>query len=316
MPVTKNEIYAAIDLGTNALRAVIALKNGAQIRVVKNYRQPLRLGVDVFDNGKISAEKFVQTTQCFSELKNIFKLYKVTRVKAVATSAIRNASNGDELLNHIKKTTGIEVEKINGITEAMLIQKAASSQYDLAHHLTLYIDIGGGSVEYSVSLGDFLLGSKSFPIGTLRLLSCQNVEKMIETIQFTMIDVQSFVLPLTHGRPIEVCIGTGGNLRRMGKLRKQLLKKESSNFCTDVELEKILKKVAGMTLDQRIKTLDLKKDRADVIVPAMMVVLQSLKTFQIENLNLPKVGLKEGILLSMNPDGHYQLEGFSEEQEH
>jgi len=314
MPITKNEIYAAIDLGTNALRAVIALKSGAQIRVIKNYRQPLRLGVEVFEQGKISPEKFVQTTQCFSELKNIFKLYKVSRVKAVATSANRNAQNGDELLEHIHRTTGIEIEKINGITEAMLIQKAASSQYDLAHHLTLYIDIGGGSVEYSVSLGDFLLGSKSFPIGTLRLLSCQNIEKMIETIQFAMIDVQSFILPLTHGRPIEVCIGTGGNLRRMGKLRKQLLKKESSNFCTDKELDKILKKISGMTLDQRMKNLDLKKDRADVIVPAMMVVRQSMKTFQIENLNLPKVGLKEGILLSMNPDGHYQLEGFSDEE--
>lgn len=314
MTYKKNEIYAAIDLGTNALRAVIALKNGAQIRVIKNYRQPLRLGVDVFDNGKISAEKFVQTTQCFSELKNIFKMYKVTRHKAVATSAIRNAVNGDELLTHIKKTTGIEVEKINGVTEAMLIQKAAASQYNLAHHLTMYIDIGGGSVEYSLSLGEFLLGSRSFPIGTLRLLSCTSFEKMIETIQYTMIDVQSFILPLSHGRPIEICIGTGGNLRRMGKLRKQLLNKQSTNFCTNKELEKILKKVSSMTVEQRMKNLDLKKDRADVIVPAMLVVLQSLKTFQIENINMPKVGLKEGILLSMNPDGHYQLEGFSEEE--
>ncbi len=291
--------YAAIDLGTNALRAVIARKCPQGIRIVKNYRHPLRLGIEVFNQGLISPEKMQETIFCFKKLKQIVKKHDVSRLRAVGTSALRNAQNAHELIEEIWLQSGILLEKIDGLAEAKLIQSAASSQYILDDKLVLYLDIGGGSIEFSLSTAEELIFCKSYPLGTIRMLSLGERKKMKEGLKIGISQAMAEVKQAIGNKKIDVFIGTGGNLRRMGKLRVKMLKKNGSNYIKRRELAQICLRIEKMTLKQRMQQLDMRKDRADVIEPAMIAVLYTMKALKLENINLPKVGLKEGLLLTL-----------------
>lgn len=288
---------AAIDIGSNAMRAAFAtLFDNGHLRIFKNYRYPIRLGEDVFSNGRLSKNKIKITEAAFNELFIKLAKHKITEVHAVATSALRDAQNSKQVIDLINKQTGIKIKVINGRKEADLIKNAVETIIPFKRKIALLIDIGGGSTEITLTKNNKILFSKSYQYGTVRLLKsihANNIEKDIEDFSKK---VRTQLQKYLKGEEINICIGTGGNLRRMGKLRLQIFKKPT-NRVTLVELNAMYSEVVNLPVSQRVERFSLRIDRADVIVPAMAMIEQILIDNNIYEILLPKVGLKEGVLL-------------------
>ncbi len=292
------ETIAAIDLGSNALRAVIARKDGDKLEIVKSFREPLRLGEDVFNNGMISELKMQKTEEAFIKLFHIFTEYNVTDIKAMATSAMRDSKNGPILAKRIAHSTGIEIETIRGNEEAQVIFNAVKSQVNLKRKNAILMDIGGGSTELILVKNEDILAVESFNVGTVRLLKLDHgpLEKEISNQMEKMIQ---FIKSHFKLKDIDLFIGTGGNLRRIGKIRKKILGKPSSELAMFDEIHHMEEAILSMSYVDRIRRLELDQNRADVILPAIMLTHHLMQKLKIEKIHLPKVGLKEGIILSM-----------------
>lgn len=299
--INQNNI-AAIDIGSNALRAVMARMQGDDIHIIENYREALRLGDDVFFTGAIGNKKIEETQNCFIKLLHLFAGKNITHVRAVATSAMRNASNGKMLAENIKKITGIDIEIIDGITEASLIHQAVQSQYKMSNKVAVLIDIGGGSTEITLTHGDRVLDCKSFKIGTVRLLHNLNHQEVEMKINKQLDAINQFIMATLKNRTIDICVGTGGNLRRLGKLRRKILFKSSTSFSSISDVNIIYNLLSNLSFEERMNRLDMRPDRADVIIPATYIIKKIMETLNIQNINLPNVGLKEGLLISMSPN--------------
>lgn len=298
----KDQKYLAIDIGSNAMRAVYGiLDKNSDLDIIDNLRFPLRLGEDVFKGKKISSHKFELTLNAFSQICEFIERNDIQQVKAIATSAIRDSKNGHKLIELIRSKYDISVKIINGQEEAKIISKAILSNYTHITQKALLIDIGGGSTEITLMESDQVLYSKSFQTGTLRLLQLETVKKIQE-------EAKSFINKLYQEleennllEGIETCIGSGGNLRRMGKLRKTFFNRSPSKLFQS-ELIAINLEVKKLSLDQRINFLSMRRDRADVIIPAMCLIEELLIKFDQSEIFLPRVGLKEGLLLDMIKD--------------
>jgi len=293
------EALAAIDLGSNALRAIIVRKSGEELVVVKNMRAPLRLGEDVFNTGVISPEKMIRTEEAFITLLHTFMEYNVTQVRSMATSAMRDAQNGPELAARILKTTGIEIETIGGRLEAQIIFSAVRTQINLKNKTALLMDIGGGSTELIAVKDEKIIGVHSFNVGTVRLLRYADPQDLELRIKLQMVKMLKFIREHFGKKKPDLFIGTGGNLRRIGKIRKKILGKETSQLATFNEVTHMEEAILSMSFVDRIRRLELDQNRADVILPAIMLTHHLMRDLKIEKIHLPKVGLKEGIILSM-----------------
>ncbi len=293
------EALAAIDLGSNALRASIAVKIPEGIQVVRNIRVPLRLGEDVFSLGKISDEKMNLTEEAFIRLLHLFTEYNVTMASAKATSAMRDSKNGQELAQRILHTTGIEIETISGIEEARMIFSAVRGQIPMAKKTALLMDIGGGSTELIVVKDEQIVGVHSFNVGTVRLLRYKNQEDLELRIRLQVQKMLRFIEKHLGKKKPDLFIGTGGNLRRIGKIRKKILRKETSLMALYREISHMEESIFSMSYVDRIRRLELDQNRADVILPAIMLTKILMQELKLEKIHLPKVGLKEGIMLSM-----------------
>lgn len=293
---------AAIDIGSNALRAVIARPKGAKIEVLKEVREPLRLGEDVFYKGVITPEKCIQMEDTFIRLLHLFTAYGVRDVRAVATSAMRDAGNASALVNNIAHYTGIEIETIRGREEALVIYEAVRAELNLKKKTTVLMDIGGGSTEISLVVQGELVATHSFNIGTVRLLAHTDPEEMEIRIHVATQKMLQFVQAHLGRRKVEVFIGTGGNLRRIGKIRRKVMKK-SGEECSFSEITRMSEILQTMSLVERIRELELDGNRADVILPATLIVRSFMRGLGAKKILLPYVGLKEGIILSMLDQG-------------
>lgn len=299
--VLKLETFAAIDLGSNALRAVIARKNGEEVEVIKSFREPLRLGEDVFSTGLISPEKMRKTEEAFIKLFHIFTEYNVTSTRAMATSAMRDSKNGSILAQRIAKYTGIEIETIKGSEEAEVIFRAVKSQLNLKKKNALLMDIGGGSTELIIVKDEKVLAVESFNVGTVRLLKL-NQDELEREINLQMEKMLTFIKIHMKVKDIDLFIGTGGNLRRIGKIRKRILGRPTSQLAMFDEIHHMEQAILSMSYVDRIRRLELDQNRADVILPAIMLTHHLMERLKISKIHLPKVGLKEGIILSMLPN--------------
>ncbi|MEY4973662.1 MAG: hypothetical protein RLZZ55_449 [Bacteroidota bacterium] len=283
--------FAAIDIGTNAARLligeVLVNESGLQIQKLGYYRSPLRLGADVFGKGKIGATKlkqFIQTMQAFQLLASA---HQVTELRAVATSAMREASNNKKVAKEIFQATGLQIEVISGEEEAKLIFSA----FELLHlgQKTQYIvvDVGGGSTEISVFEDGQRRASKSFELGTLRILN-QKIDSNIWSDFTTWIQ--------THAKVNEphLVFGTGGNINRALKMLPNKKDKISRK-----DLLQLHSQLASLSIDQRIEQFQLKADRADVIVPALEIYIAALAALEQDQIVVPKIGLADGILLEL-----------------
>lgn len=298
----KQTTFGAIDLGSNALRALIARRRGNELMVIKSFRVPLRLGEDVFNGGFISDRKLEQTENAFIELFHSFAAYGVTEVRAMATSAMRDAINGPLLAERILKSTGIEIEIIRGKEEARLICEAVKSQLDFRDHSVLLMDIGGGSTELTLIRKGEIIGVKSFNVGTVRLLHYKSQVELEQKINFELERMLAFIREHYGKKKPEFFVGTGGNLRRIGKIRKKTLGKPTSQLATFSEISHMEDIILSMSYIDRIRGLELTENQADVILPATMLTQKLMHKLKLNEILLPKVGLKEGILLSMQEE--------------
>jgi exopolyphosphatase/guanosine-5'-triphosphate,3'-diphosphate pyrophosphatase len=296
---------AAIDVGTNAMRLVIgSVHPDHRIELLENIREPVRLGTDVFAKGPISEETTERAIEAFLKFKRLIDRYGVDHAKAVATSATREAQNSDIFIDRLAQATGIELTAIGAEEEARLIHLAVAGRVNLKNKRAILVDIGGGSVEVTLVSDGSILATVSFNMGTVRLLQKLEQEKVGEQ-RFNQLvreyadATRKWIQTKVEQQKIDLCIGTGGNVEALGDLRKRLFNKESPFAIGRGELDALVEALQKTTFAERIQNLYLRPDRADVIVPASIVLQTVTRQAGVDQLLIPHVGLKDGLLLDI-----------------
>jgi len=283
--------YAAIDIGSNAVRLLIAdiLEKSNTITYSKNtlLRVPLRLGDDAFIEKHISEGKFQDIVKTMQAFRSLMDVYKVNDYMACATSAMRDADNGAEVVAACKKS-GIDIQIIDGGIEAEIIYNSYFNDKIDKNKVYLYIDVGGGSTEISLFANGNLAASKSFNLGTIRILDNQDKPE-------TWDEMKRWVKEKTKGYKNIYGIGTGGNINRLSKLANE---KEDKPM-TYAKLKALYDYLNSYSLKDRIHELGLRSDRADVIIPASEIFLTIMKVGHLKNIVAPRVGLVDGIIQTL-----------------
>lgn len=288
--------FAAIDIGSNAIRLlfeyVYETKNGPVFYKDELIRVPVRLGEEAFSDGKFSDKKIQQVVKTMIAFRNLIDVHQPLAYKAYATSAMRDANNSEELISEIKRTSGIKVEIISGDAESSKILQFPLLQNGLhPNQCYLYIDVGGGSTELAFFGNQTLIANKSFNIGTIRLLNdLVSDETWNEAAQW-----------LLKNKPVanEIsAIGVGGNINKVIKMYGR----PNHPSLSLTTLKKIITQLESLTMLERVRTLGLKPDRADVIVPAIKIYIHVLKYSGIHTMHVPKQGLSDGMISELYRD--------------
>ncbi len=290
---------AAIDIGSNAIRESVAEVNtNGEYKILYRNRIPLRLGGEVFSEGKITERTLNKLLDTFIRIKQKFESHNVDIIRAVATSALRNSENRKDVSRLVHEKSGIVIHIIDGFHEAKLIYQAVRSAMDLSSGDFLIMDLGGGSLELTAVRDGRFVECHTFKLGALRLQHLENdsPEKKMEHILQKKESIIKF-LKSSFGNDLEgiKLIGTGGNPRRMGKLRKRFLQKETSEYVLLEEMKYFHKELKDLDLSERVSKFDLRKDRADVIYQAFEVFIMMSELIGTEKIGLPRVGLINGI---------------------
>ncbi|MBK8823517.1 MAG: Ppx/GppA family phosphatase [Anaerolineales bacterium] len=299
------QIIAAIDVGSNAMRMVVGrIVYEGKVEAVENLRLPVRLGQDAFTTGMVSDETAQQAVDAFTRFRRIADNHKVEKIRAVATSAMRELVNGDLLIDRIARSTGIEIETISGEEEARLIHLAVSQAVNLKNKHVLLIDIGGGSVEVTLSQNGNILSTESYNMGTVRLLKKLSGEKNAAMPFHKLVREYAEAARRRIDREIgskkiDICVGTGGNIEEMGRLREKIFKRDSDRAITLEELDTLVETLSRLKVEERMRKFKLKPDRADVILPASIVLQMIVHEAKIKEVTIPNVGLKDGVLWDM-----------------
>jgi exopolyphosphatase/guanosine-5'-triphosphate,3'-diphosphate pyrophosphatase len=284
--------FGAIDIGTNAARLLVGevCADGAHhyVKKISYTRIPLRLGDDVFEDGKISKVKqdhFVDSVLAFKLIAGIFE---VEQLRVVATSAMREAKNADKVISKVKVKTGIDIEVISGQEEAELIFGTFMLLDFDKKSSFIVVDVGGGSTEISVFENGTKTASKSFEIGTIRLLKEKvNLSLWDEMSQWLQKNVD---LKTPHQ-----LFGTGGNINKIHKIIG--LKDKTP---VDIKnMNKLVENLNELSIEERIDRFQLKPDRADVIVPALQIYLHVMTKLNCTEISVPKIGLSDGMIYDM-----------------
>ncbi len=290
----KNGYYGSIDIGTNAARMVIknvSLSGGKLTSFkVQEVRVPLRLGADVFRYGTIREKKEEQLVKTVSAFKSLMEIYDVLDFEALATSALREAENGKDVIDRIRKETGVNVEIISGEREANTISKIGND-LKLDEGKYVFVDVGGGSTEITIYVKGNTVYSQSFPLGTLRILAKADKEETWEVMKKLLRKYKS-----EYGR-MDI-VGTGGNINRYWKMSGHKDKK-GIHVLPVRDLEKEYKTLKEMDVTERMSKFKLKPDRADVIIPAGYIFLLVADLINAEDILVPLVGLGDGIVDSL-----------------
>jgi exopolyphosphatase/guanosine-5'-triphosphate,3'-diphosphate pyrophosphatase len=283
---------AAIDIGSNAIRLLIeeVRQFNGQIRIdkVSLTRVPVRLGEDVFTSGSISEEKIRQLVKTMRAFWYIMDVHQVEMFRVCATSAMREAKNRRKVVDTVEREANFKIEILSGDEEANLIFRNYVSQNLNTKENYLFVDVGGGSTELTLIKKGVRVKSRSFNIGTVRLLSGsidKKIWKSVETWLSTHA-VKSGSL---------VAIGTGGNVNTLFKLQG----KKPQETITSLEIKNLYKTLSSVDLDERIFNFKLRPDRADVILPACEIYLKIMTSAGIKKMIVPKIGLSDGMILNM-----------------
>ena len=290
---------ASIDIGSNAIRLFVGQSTpSGRVRVLEDTRASVRLGKDAFSAGYIRPVTQTELVRALNSFRLICDRLKVDRIRAVGTSALRDSSNSQKVLALLRSRTGIDVKLIDGRHEAALLHKAVSHVLNLNDGTALLIDMGGGSLEVVVSKHGRLITKKSLPLGTVRLLSKVKskgrYEDFAEFVRSPLYRLR-FQLLGQKQNAVDLMVGTGGNLRALGKLCYRLGLSRSRNRFQRAHLEALALRLFRLNPAQRMKRFQLRKDRADVIAPAIVVTLELMRIFEIDEIAVPNVGLKNGL---------------------
>lgn len=281
--------YASIDIGSNAVRLLIAdiSDTSEPVTFKKNtlIRVPLRLGDDAFIDKKISAKKIDHLVKTMHAFHSLMDVYGVTDYRACATSAMREAVNGPEIVEKVKAEAGINLEIVGGQIEANIIYASHFEEKLDKKKNYLYIDVGGGSTELSFFSDNALVASQSFNIGTIRILDNQDKDE-------TWKEMERFIQSNTKSYKNITGIGTGGNINKLFKLSEE---KEGKPLAYN-KLKSLHHHLSSYSLKDRIYILGLNQDRADVIIPAALIFLTVMRWANIKNIFVPKVGMVDGII--------------------
>ena len=289
----KRKKYGAIDIGSNAIRLLLVnvfTENGVStFKKVSLTRVPLRLGEDVFMDGKISQEKAIDFERTMIAFEHLMKVHKVDQYRATATAAMRDASNGSGIVEDVRERTGINIEVISGDEEAKIIRSTHVQDRLTAGQDFLYVDVGGGSTEISLFVNGDMAASRSFNIGTIRLLKDQVNAAKWDEMQVWLDDITK------NYKGLEI-IGSGGNINKIYKI----LNKQDWQAINYDELKGVVRELADMTYEQRIMVYRLHPDRADVIVHAGLIFQRIMKWTEGAEIHVPKLGLADGLVKSMH----------------
>jgi exopolyphosphatase/guanosine-5'-triphosphate,3'-diphosphate pyrophosphatase len=288
--------FAAIDIGSNAIRllisnVIISEYSEPQFKKSSLVRVPIRLGADAFINdGVISDENTSRLINAMEAFKLLMNVHGVEKYKACATSAMREASNGKEVTAKILSQTGVEIHIIGGKEEAAIISSTDLSELIEGDNSYLYVDVGGGSTEFTLFSKGKIISSKSFKMGTVRLL---NNKKTTNKEIFT--NVEKWIKKNTKDLKGVSLIGSGGNINKLFKMSGRTEGKPISFIYLNAQYQ-FLKQ---MSYDDRISELSLNPDRADVIIPATKIYLSAMKWSGARKIYVPKIGLSDGIIKTL-----------------
>jgi exopolyphosphatase / guanosine-5'-triphosphate,3'-diphosphate pyrophosphatase len=283
-------ILAAIDIGSNAARLLITetsvYTNGnVDFTKLTLLRIPLRLGFDVFDKGYITDERRKKMLDTMKVYKQLMDIYNVEGYKACATSAMRDAANGKEILEQIEKEAGLKINIITGQEEANIVYETHIAENLAENKSYLYIDVGGGSTEVTLFSKDHTIFKESFNIGTIRLLHNKVTDEQWEHMKWYI---------KTHVKdhqPIEA-IGSGGNINKIFSISKR---KEGKPLTLEL-LKDYHKELSNTSIEDRKHLYNFRSDRADVIVPALQVYINVMRWADAEEIYVPKIGLADGLV--------------------
>lgn len=290
------ETIGAIDIGSNAIRLQIRYieqegkstdkKCSVSFKKAAFIRVPIRLGEDVFTMGKIGDEKRDRLTEAMKAFRHLLNTYNAKQFRACATSAMREAANGNDIVKYIAKNSGINIDIISGVEEAETIFEAG----DIAGLMGsdkcyMYMDVGGGSTEITIYNNHKRIDSRSFPLGTVRMIN--NAVDENENILFKLWLKEMSI----RYNPVAI-VGSGGNINKIHKL---LLKKERE-VINYLELKRLYEELKPLSYEERIRNLGLNTYRADVIMPAMKLFITASKICKIDEIIVPKIGLADGII--------------------
>lgn len=284
---------AAIDIGSNAARLLITdviqtPHTPPEFIKMALVRVPLRLGFDVFDRGEISesrAEKIIKTIRSYKLLMDV---YDVKYLKACATSAMRDARNGDEIIKRVKAETGVDIHIISGQEEASFIYENHVAENLKRDDSYLYIDVGGGSTELTFFSDGKLVFKESFNIGTIRILKNQVTEANWDAMK-------DFIKTKTKGYHKVTAIGSGGNINKIFSISKR---KEGKALPLEL-LRDYYKEFSNLSIRQRMLLYRLREDRADVLVPALLIYINVMRWADATEIFVPKIGLADGLVQNL-----------------
>lgn len=281
--------YAAIDVGSNAVRLLLArvIKDefGTHQKKISWVRMPIRLGEDAFLTGQISDQKARQFEKTICGFKYLIEAFNPLAVMACATAAMRSAQNGPDICAKVHDKTGIDIQIIDGKQEADIIFKNKAFSSLNSSTASLLIDVGGGSTEMTLFYQGQIMASRSFNLGTVRLLNNMFKKSVWE-------EMRSWIKEHTEGYLSIEAIGSGGNISKLFRLTNGKTGKPVSYKKLN-QMRKVLKK---MTLDERIRRLNMRPDRADVIVPGSKIYLSAMKWAGCEVMHVPMLGLADGMV--------------------
>lgn len=285
--------YAAIDIGSNAMRLLITNiieqpDRETQFNKSALIRVPIRLGQDAFTVGEISEENIDRMIDAMKAFKLLMKVYKVERYKACATSAMREAYNGNDVTKIILAQSDIDIEIIDGKSEASIIASSDLHSFIKTDQTYLYVDVGGGSTEFSLFSSGKMIASKSFKNGTVRLLN-----NMVNDIVWQ--EIEKWIKTNTAEYDNVTLIGSGGNINKLFKMSGKMQDKPLSFLYLNSQYQYL----SSLSYEQRIAELGMNTDRADVIIPATRIYLNAMKWSGARQLFVPKIGLSDGIVKAL-----------------
>lgn len=280
---------AAIDIGSNAVRLLVseAVPYGTSVDFNKLslVRIPLRLGLDVFEFGYIGEQKSAALLKCVQSFKLIMEVYGVTRFRACATSAMRDASNGKQIADDIFEKTGIQIDIITGKEEAAIIYDTHMKEAGLSSEARLYVDVGGGSTELTLYSEGKKILQDSFDVGTIRMMHGHVSDEVWNAMKLAVKRSVKGIKPL-------LVVGSGGNINKLFSISNVKL----TNGLSKSELDATLLEMGSMTVTERMHHYNLRLERAEVIVPALQIYTSILKWAGAANIEIPRIGLADGLI--------------------
>lgn len=288
---TRKTNYAAIDIGSNAVRLLIKEikeeQGKAHFSKVLMLRVPLRLGFDVFDIGKISEKKEKNMIRLMKAFRHLMKIYDVKHCRACATSAMRDAKNGMDIIKQIEKKTGVHIDIIDGQEEAKIIYNNHVEHMEDQKGNYMYVDVGGGSTEINLLSEGQLVCSRSYNIGTVRMLNNAVKDSEWERLKNNLAE-------LAKSYPQTNIIGSGGNINKLYRLADKKNKKKMTMQVS--VLQELHTRLKALSLEERMEQFGMKPDRADVIIPAGEIFLTIANIIGASYIHVPVIGLSDGII--------------------